>query len=47
MDFIKSLINLQALNVQRGSFEFPKITGEVLELKNLKILDLTGNIDPE
>ena len=34
MDFIKSLINLQALNVQRGCLNFPKLQEKYLSLKN-------------
>ena len=47
MNFLMSLKKLESLHVEGGSFEFPEITGEILKLKNLKTLNLTGNLDYE
>ena len=48
MNFLLSHKELKTLNVEREKYsdiQFPKITGDILELANLECLRLTYNVD--
>ena len=48
MQFLMQQVNLQTLNVaknQKYKLEFPVVTGDVLNLKKVESLNLSGNVD--